>query len=93
MLGQGGIAVSPSEAKVKVTVPASVTIVPHIVQAIEAVKLCEGPTEGVYPVRTPTVVRGASPVSALNTIKPHIIKAIAAVQLLEEVEGVESTLL
>ena len=55
VLGQGGVAISPSKTKVKVAVPASVTIVPHIVQAIGAVKTCEGPTEGVNPVRTPTV--------------------------------------
>ena len=62
VLGQGGVSVSLSKVKVKVTVP--ITIVPHVIQAIEAVKLCEGPAEGVYPVRTPTPVKGASPVSA-----------------------------
>ena len=34
------------------------TTVPHIIQAIEANELCEGASEGGFPVRTPTQVKG-----------------------------------
>ena len=75
VLGQGGVAISPSKTKVKVAVPASVTIVPHIVQAIGAVKTCEGPTEGVNPVRTPTennlTPQELSCISAPCSLTPH----------------------
>ena len=76
VLGQGGVSVSPSKVKVKVTVPASVTIVDgtvsttgksHITNAITAVKLCE-----------PAKVTETVP-----TTVPHVIQAIEAVKLCE----------
>ena len=88
VLGQGGVSASPT--KVKGTVPASVptTVKPHIMQASEAVKLCEV-AEGVDPVTTPnpvkvtvpasvTTVKGASPASAPNPVEVTVEGTVPA---------------